>query len=386
MPVAEIIAIGTELLLGEITDTNTRFIARRLRENGVDLLRTSMVGDNAERIALAIHESLSRADFVITTGGLGPTVDDPTRLAVAKAAGVELEYRPELWDQILDRFRRYSREPSENNRRQAYIPQGSQPLENQVGTAPAFITTIAGHFVISLPGVPGEMEWLMGNLVLPFLHETYNLHEIIQVRVLHLAGLGESMVDERISELELLANPTIGLSAHAGQVDIRITAKADSPSRADSMIAEIESDIRHRMGDYVYGADADTLAGVILQITTGKNLNLALVDCGTNGELTRRLVAAGFPAANSRVISTPAPELDPETALMEQMQKSGSVIGLSASFLPGQEQQSVHILVISPNGRTTTTRTYGGAPANGIGWSVNTALDALRRTLLTIKT
>ena len=139
MPSAEIITIGTELLLGETADTNTRFIAQTLRGLGVDLFRTQTVGDNAGRIAEAVRAALQRADIVITTGGLGPTVDDPTRQAIADAAGVTLEFHPELWDQIVARIARYGRTPTENQKRQAYIPQGAMVIENSVGTAPAFI-------------------------------------------------------------------------------------------------------------------------------------------------------------------------------------------------------------------------------------------------------
>ena len=158
MPTAEIIALGTELLLGEIQDTNTRYIARHLRDTGIDLFRTAIIGDNAERIAQALREALTRAQIIITTGGLGPTVDDPTRQAVALAVNVPLEYRPELWGQIQARFERFGRQATENNKRQAYIPQGSIPVENLVGTAPAFITETGGSVIISLPGVPREME------------------------------------------------------------------------------------------------------------------------------------------------------------------------------------------------------------------------------------
>ncbi len=137
MPSAEIITIGTEILLGEIVDTNTRYIARTLRGMGVDLFRTITIGDNVERIAEAIRHSMDRAEIVITTGGLGPTVDDPTREAVAKAAGVELEFREDLWEQVVAVISRYGRKPSENQRRQAYIPKGAIAIPNPVGTAPA---------------------------------------------------------------------------------------------------------------------------------------------------------------------------------------------------------------------------------------------------------
>src|SRR6266536_979422 len=139
MPSAEIITIGTEILLGEIVDTNTRYIARILRGMGVDIYRTITIGDNVERIAEAICNSMNRAEIVITTGGLGPTVDDPTREAVAKAAGVELEFREDLWEQVVAIISRYGRKPSENQKRQAYIPKGAVAIPNPVGTAPCFI-------------------------------------------------------------------------------------------------------------------------------------------------------------------------------------------------------------------------------------------------------
>ena len=151
MPTAEIVTIGTELLLGETVDTNTRYIARALRDVGVDIYRASTIGDNIERIASIIREGMARADIIITTGGLGPTVDDPTREAIARGTGVQTEFRPELWEQTQERFQRYGRKPTENNRRQAYVPQGAIAVENLVGTAPAFIVEQGHRAVIALP-------------------------------------------------------------------------------------------------------------------------------------------------------------------------------------------------------------------------------------------
>src|SRR4030043_1486414 len=161
MPSAEIITIGTELLLGEIVDTNSAFLARSLRDAGIDLFRETTVGDNIRRIAQAIQQSLARSDIVITTGGLGPTVDDPTREAVAQAVGVETEFHAELWEQIRERFKRFGRIPTQNNRRQAYVPKGAKAIENPVGTAPIFILEHGSQVIVSLPGVPSEMEYLM---------------------------------------------------------------------------------------------------------------------------------------------------------------------------------------------------------------------------------
>src|SRR5512133_1190635 len=245
MPSAEIITIGTEILLGEIVDTNSAYLARRLRDLNVDVFRTSTVGDNAQRIAALIQETLGRTEIIITTGGLGPTVDDPTREAVSLAFGVETEFRPELWEQIEERMSRFGRKPTENQKRQAYIPQGAIPVSNAVGTAPAFIFEVppsptlppnskgrnsgeGGKVVISLPGVPREMEYLAENEIFPYLKQKYDLSGLIKARVLHTTGMGEGAIDEKIGDLELLANPTVGLAAHYGMVDIRITDKDDS--------------------------------------------------------------------------------------------------------------------------------------------------------------
>jgi molybdenum cofactor synthesis domain-containing protein len=159
MPSAEIIIIGTEILLGEIVDTNAQYVARCLRDAGVDLYRKTTVGDNPRRIAQAIQQAMERCDIILTTGGLGPTVDDPTREAIALGVGVDVEYRPELWDQIQARFARYGRTPTENNKKQAYIPQGAIAVENPVGTAPSFIVERGEKCIFALPGVPSEMEF-----------------------------------------------------------------------------------------------------------------------------------------------------------------------------------------------------------------------------------
>ena len=158
---AEIITIGTEILLGEIIDTNSRTIARKLRENGINIFRTATIGDNIQRISMEIQAARTRANVIITTGGLGPTVDDPTRDAVADAFGVATEFHPELWEQVKARFARFDKIPTENNRQQAYIPAGAKAIENPVGTAPAFMMDSPSDVVICLPGVPREMEFLL---------------------------------------------------------------------------------------------------------------------------------------------------------------------------------------------------------------------------------
>src|SRR5215213_8649184 len=289
MPSAEIITIGTEILLGEIVDTNTRYIARTLRGMGVDLYRTITIGDNVERIAEAINHSMNRAEIVITTGGLGPTIDDPTREAVAKAAGVELEFREDLWEQVVATIARYGRKPSENQKRQAYIPKGALGISNPVGTAPCFIVETERNAVVSLPGVPNEMEYILHESIIPYLQKRFELDEIIKIRILHCAGLGEGLIDEKISDLETLSNPTVGLAAHTGVVDIRIAAKAKSEFEADAMIADIERQVRERLGDVVFGTDEDRLEDAALTAVAKRGWTLIGVESGLDGGLALKI-------------------------------------------------------------------------------------------------
>ena len=382
MPTAEIITIGTEILLGEIIDTNAPFIARCLKDLGVDLYRKTSVGDNPRRIAQAIQQAMERSDLIITTGGLGPTVDDPTREAVALAMGVALEYQPALWEQIQARFHRYGRAPTENNRRQAYIPQGATPVENKVGTAPAFISTkqVEGHetTVFSLPGVPQEMEYLVENAVIPYLREHFNLHGMIKARLLHTAGVGESVIDELVGDLEAHSNPTVGLAAHSGQVDVRITAKADSEEEADRMIQELESQIRSRLGKWIYGVDQVTLEQVAIQALTNKGWNLCVVEAGLGGELLGKLAAEKGQFLGGEVLTClPGPD-ELYASISAYRQGRRADVGLGAALIPGVEKQVVHLVVITPQGEQRISRSYGGPPGYGPRWAINHSLDMLR--------
>jgi nicotinamide-nucleotide amidase len=379
MPKAEIISIGTELLLGEIVDTNAPYLARLMRDIGVDLYRKTTVGDNIKRIAQIIQESLERCDIIITTGGLGPTVDDPTREAVALALNVPTEYRPELWEQIQTRFQRYGRAPTENNRRQAYIPRGAQAVENLVGTAPSFIVDINEKVIISLPGVPKEMEYLMQNEIIPFLRKRFDLHEIIKARVLHTAGVGESQIDDMIGDLETWVNPTIGLLAHSGQVDVRITAKADSENEADQMIQSLEEVLRERLGDMIYGVDQDTLESKALENLQSKGWKLVVMEAGLNGDLTKKLSSNPDIHLGDMVLeSLPDPVELKNLTTAFQLDKSAQV-GLGVCLIPNEDKQDIYFCLVSPLGIQQLHRSYGGAPGNAPRWAVNHALDLLRR-------
>ena len=402
MPTAEIITIGTELLLGETADTNTRFIAQTLRGLGVDLYRTQTVGDNAGRIAEAVGSALQRANIVITTGGLGPTVDDPTRQAIADAAGVALEFHPELWEQIVARISRYGRSPTENQKRQAFIPKGAIVIENPVGTAPAFIVEnsplpsgegpgLRGipsplppipstnlHVVITLPGVPREMETLLTDAVVPYLQTRFNLQDVIKVRTLHVSGIGEGALDDRVGDLEELENPTVGLTAHSGIVDVRIAAKAGSPAEAGQMIAEVEKDLRLRLGQDIFGTDSDTLEGITLAALAQKGWSLACVESGLEGALLRRFGQAAhlhYLGGHEQVLQAGSLMEAAERISQEFQSSTALAVALSSSG----EHQDVSMAILTPLGHSERQLTYGGHPKNAPRWAVNTAIDWLRR-------
>ncbi len=381
MTTAEIITIGTELLLGETADTNTRFLARTLRGLGVDLFRTTTIGDNLGRIAAAIRESMERAEIIITTGGLGPTVDDPTRRAVAEAVGAPLEYRPELWEQIQRTVRRYGRVPGENQKRQAYLPRGALAIENPVGTAPAFIFETDKNAIIALPGVPREMETLMTQAVIPYLQRRFGLHEILKIRTLHCSGVGESAVDEKIGDLETLANPTVGLAAHSGVIDIRIAAKAESEAEADRQIAALEADIRARLGADIFGADEQTLEAVTLQVAAQRGWTLACFEAGLAGALTERLSRVESSAYLGGERSD-APPSDLAAATASTRARFGALAGLGVSLTIETETIAVHLCLQTETGQQERRLTYGGHPRNAPRWAANMALDWLRRAAL----
>lgn len=384
MTSAEIITIGTEILLGEIVDTNTRYIARNFRGLGIDLYRTITIGDNADRIAEVIRDSMSRADIVITTGGLGPTIDDPTRDAVAKAVGVETEFREDLWAQVVETIGRYGRTPSENQKRQAYVPKGALGIKNPVGTAPCFIVEYPSpqplsqrergegvRVVISLPGVPNEMEHVLHESIIPYLQKRFSLNEIIKVRVLHCAGLGEGMIDEKIADLEMLSNPTVGLAAHTGIVDVRIAAKAKSESEANTMIAEVEAQVRERLGKVVFGADEDKLEEVLLDMLAKRGLTLVALESNLEGILSRKL-----PHVILRDGLTPPALLE---SLREVRSTSNTDIALGVAAYA--DDRSAEMAMITPRGEKTHHITYGGPPRSLTRWAMNLALNWLRMTL-----
>lgn len=378
MPSAEIVAIGTELLLGEIPDSNTQVIARALRELGIDIFRTSIVGDNKERITSVVREAMERSEIIITTGGLGPTVDDPTRSALAQATNSELVFIPELWDHISSFFRKDGRIPGENQKRQAFIPKSAQVIENPVGTAPGFTIQTNRNVIFSIPGVPSEMKFLLENSILPFLKDHYNLQEILIVHVLHTSGVGEGWIDEKIGDLEVLTNPTVGLSAHSGIVDIRIAVKAKNPHEAKSQILEVEKEIHKRLGDHIFGSNSDTLEKKVFEVVTSFGWSMYSIEYGTNGLLNDRLSALKSNSylggkqidLNDRIISDLVVDF-------KRRNKIDVVIGLSIKLIDNSNQ--IDLAIKTPNKLYEHKVNYTGSSQNAPEFGVNYILDFIRR-------
>ena len=382
MPTLEIITIGTELLLGEITDTNSTYLARTLRDHGIDIYRIITIGDNPGRIASTVSEALKRAEIVITTGGLGPTVDDPTRQAVAEATGQPLIFKQHLWDQIQQRFKLYGVTPTENNRRQAFIPEGAIPIFNPVGTAPCFILEVKDSCVISLPGVPQEMETILHESVIPFLSNKFILKsQIIKATVLHAASMGESVIDETIADLEQKTNPTVGLLAHPGQVDIRITAKAASEYQAMNLIKPVEEELLRRLGENIFGKDEETLENVICQALNQRNLSFGVLEFGLDGSFISRVRLGQPDQIDTHILDSPPSGEEALEDILTSFRKSAQWdTGFGVSLIINEEIK-VYLSYQDSQTHKSTTRAYGGPPGYAQLWAQNIGLDFLRRNL-----
>jgi nicotinamide-nucleotide amidase len=409
---AEIVTIGTELLLGKIVDTNAAYIAQQLATIGLDLYYKTTVGDNEGRITSVLQQALARSDVVITSGGLGPTVDDVTRQAVARAADRALVLDEKLLAQIEARFARHGFTMSENNRRQAYIPQGAISIKNPVGTAPAFIVETKQGMIISLPGVPRELKHLMANRVIPFLREKLQTGQvIIKSKTLRTCGIGESTVDSRIGDLMRSSNPTVGLAAHPGQTDVRITAKAENETEADRLIAETEEKLRERLGDVIYGVGAQKLEDVVAAMVAERGLSVVIVETNTQGLIAQRLenTSQDRPILQaSYIVSRPKDAVEIAGSLGSLIKEHGLVsaqvakataeylrettkadIGLAVLGSIGARQGlfaestgETHIALSTAQGTTQRAYKYGGTSELVKSWACNAALDMVRRSLI----
>jgi len=281
---AEIISIGTEILLGEILDTNARYIASRLPALGIDLFYTSQVGDNLDRLTEVIGRAWQRSDIVITTGGLGPTEDDLTREAIAHVLGEEMHIDPDIERALRDFFARRGVTMPERNVKQAALIPSCRSIPNPRGTAPGWWVERDRRLIIAMPGPPTEMQRMWNEEVAPELQRRQT-GAVLLARTLKTTGLGEGTVDEMVSPLLKSTNPSVGVYARADGVHLRIAAKAPTRDDAARLIQPVEAEARRILGQAVWGADDDTLEGAVGRMLRERALTLATMESCTGGLL-----------------------------------------------------------------------------------------------------
>ena len=343
---AEIVSIGSELLLGQIVDTNASWIAQRLAEAGVNLFYKTTVGDNMDRMVEVLDRALDRSDVVVTGGGIGPTQDDLTREAIAKVTGRKVVTDPGSLLELRERFQKRGFILTKNNERQAQIPDGAIVVRNPNGTAPAFIVETDRGVTISLPGVPFEMKWLAENEVIPYLREKFGLTQMIHYRILKVADLGESAVDDRIGHLIAeSANPTVGVLAHPGQVDVRIAALAKSIDEANGLIDVVDTEVRELLGDHIFGVDDETIESVIGKLVAESKATVATCEDLSGGAVAAAIQEAAGPAfLESAIVNT--------NDALEKIARAG---GENPPFEDGAERAAALARAI----RQTSGATYG---------------------------
>lgn len=287
--IAEILSVGTELLLGQINDTNASYLARTLAALGIDIYFKSTVGDNEGRVIETLQRARERADLIITTGGLGPTEDDLTKECIAKVFGEELVMHEPSLEVIRGFFARRGAVMPERNAKQALIYAGGRMLENPNGTAPGALLEKDGKIVISLPGPPNEMIPMVENHVVPFLTERISGHrQYLVTRVFRLIGIGESAVEEKVQDLIRSHNPSLAPLAHIGEVHLRAGAKADSVEAAEALIRPLEEELRLRIGRFIYGIDKTTLEQAVVEELIARGKTIAVAESCTGGMLGAR--------------------------------------------------------------------------------------------------
>ncbi len=410
---AEILCIGTELLLGTITNGNARWIAEQLAVLGVPHLRQEVVGDNRERLMAAVQQASRRCRILITTGGLGPTPDDLTTEAIAAAFATPLQERPEVWADITEKARSRGRELSPSLRRQALLPKGAAVLPNPTGTAAGMIwSPLPGFTVLTFPGVPSEMKAMWQATAAPWLRQAGLSQGVFASRLLRFWGVAESTLAEQVGDLLTGSNPTVAPYAGAGEVKLRITARAASPQQASTLLAPVEAEIRRRAAEACFGADDDSLASVVLAALQRRGESLAVAESCTGGGLGAALAAipgasavflggviAYANAVKQGVLGVPAELLerhgavsDPVAAAMAEgaCRLTGAHWGVAVSGIAGPGGGSVekpvglvHIAVAGPDGTHSAAVRFGSS--RGRSWiqtlTTGEALDRLRRRL-----
>lgn len=410
----ELLAVGTELLLGDIVNGNAAWLGQRLAAAGLDVQGSAVVGDNIGRIAAAVAAALGRADALVITGGLGPTQDDLTREALASVAGVELMRDPELERGLRDRYAGYGRGVSRLNYRQADRPTGAVALPNERGSAPGLHLQLPAGAVYALPGVPHEMEAMFTASVLPDLLRRAGEPAVIVSRVLRVCGMWESAVAEALAglvdHLEAAGNPTVAFLAGRGEVAVRITAKAVDADCAAGLIEPVERRARAALGAHVYGADGDTLDAVVHGLLRGAGATVAVAESLTGGLLGARLTELGGSSETFRggvvayatelksvLLGVPPAVLATDGAISAETaavmaegvrDRLGATYGLAVTGVAGPAEQegapvgTVYVGLAGPAGSVAVARRLSGDRGRVRALATGAALDVLRRHLL----
>ncbi len=284
---AEIVTIGTEMLLGDLVDTNTAWLSARLASLGVGVYRHTTVGDNRVRIVGSLGEAAVRADLVVTTGGLGPTSDDLTNECLAALTGTEMVEYPEAREHVDEMFRKFGRKPTANNYKQAVFPEGTTLIPNPLGTAMGALLEADGTLFATLPGVPPEMRRMFEDTLEPLIRARSD-GSIIS-KTLWFAGIGESALAEKVQDFLDAEDPTVAPLAGQGKVRLRITTRAATQKEAEERIDPVEREILSRLGEYYFGEDEETLEGAVGRLLEAQNSTLALAESCTGGLLAKRL-------------------------------------------------------------------------------------------------
>jgi nicotinamide-nucleotide amidase len=301
---AEILAVGTELLMGQITNTNAQYISSRLPDAGIGVYYHDVVGDNPDRLRQCLDLAMSRSDVIIITGGLGPTKDDLTKETVASVVNRKLVLDQETFDTIKEYYRKRSRAMPPNNIKQAYLPEGCIPIRNRNGTAPGCIIENDGKIIVMLPGPPSEMKPMFEESVIPYFAERSEFR--LESRFIRIFGIGESAVEEMLMDIiEGQTNPTIAPYAREGEVTLRITARYEKNGTTEDLITPVENEICRRLGDKVYSRDNRSLDEVAAKLLMESGLTLSVAESCTGGLFSSRLTdIPGISAAFDRAIVT----------------------------------------------------------------------------------
>jgi nicotinamide-nucleotide amidase len=378
---AELITSGTELLLGEVADVNTSYIAGQLAALGIDLYYCSTVGDNFARFSAVLRQAWARSDLIIITGGLGPTQGDITREVVAALLGEKTTIDPALRKELTAFFRGRGIEMPDNNLKQATIIPSAIALRNITGTAPGWWVEKENRIIVTMPGPPGEMQTMWQNVVLPRLKARSGA--IILSRTLKTWGLSEAKVDELVTPFLKSANPTLALYAKPDGINLRITAKAATQSKASAMLSSREKDIREILNKYIWGADSDTLEGTIGKLLRDKKLTIAVAETFTGGLLADSFSGLKSPFKGGLVL--PVKAIATETSAIEMARQARrqfrADIGLAIDGRGNagmRLKQNTYIAAVSAGKSAAAATRYPGNPQLIARRTINHAMIFLR--------